>query len=177
MYLRPAPRKPPNKLRWVWVTLIAAYLSVGLLYYGREKGIAPALVSATPTPSETLEQRLAKGDKAFAAGNMSGAEESYQRAAIAAPNSDVAMAKYAMILVYRRKYDDAVRYARSAVAADPRSAANYAILTFALDWDTRVDEAIAAGTTAIDLDPAYSDSYAYLAEAYADLYEEAAKQQ
>src|SRR5438067_3198939 len=118
MYLHPTPRKPPNKLRWVWIALIAAYASVGLLYFGREKGIATALISATPTPSETLEQRLAKGDQAFAAGNMSGAEEAYQRAAVAAPNSDKALAKYAMILVYRRKYDDAVRYAQSAVNAD-----------------------------------------------------------
>src|SRR5437762_3001278 len=73
MYLRPTPRKPPSKLRWVWVALSAAYLSVGLLFFAREKGIAPALVSATPTPSETLEQRLEKGDQAFAAGNMSSA--------------------------------------------------------------------------------------------------------
>ena len=70
MYLRTTPQKPKNKLLGVWLALIAAYLAVGSVYFARETGITPALVSATPTPDETLEQRLTRGDKAFQAGNM-----------------------------------------------------------------------------------------------------------
>src|SRR6266567_8004814 len=168
MYLRTTPQKPKNKLLGVWIALIAAYLAVGSVYFGRETGITPALVRATATPDETLEQRLTRGDKAFQAGNMVGAEDAYQRAVLVAPNSDLALHQYAMILVYRRRYDLAVTTARKAIAADPRSAANYSILAFALDWAGKYDEAIDTGLQALNLDPSYADAYAYLAEAYAD---------
>ena len=172
MYLRPSATKRKNKLRAVWLALVCAYLAVATLVLrenGAGKPIASLAPADTPTPAASMEQRLAAGDVYFNTGKLLLAEEAYQRAVTLAPNNDLALAKYALVLAYRRKYDDAIAIARRALLADPRSAKNYAVLCLALDWAGKYDDALAAGQQALNLDPNLLDAYAYLAEANADL--------
>src|SRR6266545_3347279 len=104
MYLRPSALKPKNKLRPVWLALLSAYVAVAALFLrqsGAGKPIASLAPVDTPTPAATMEQRLAAGDVFFRSGKLLLAEEAYQTAVALAPNNDLVLARYAMVLTYR----------------------------------------------------------------------------
>jgi tetratricopeptide (TPR) repeat protein len=168
MYLEPRRQKLPYKLRGVWLALVAAYLGVLTVSLRSDVTLSSLIAAPTPTPVVSITELIKTGDVAFTAGNLLKAEEAFSRAVQAAPYNDVALARYAQVLTYRRKSAEAVQLARRAVDADPRSVYNQAVLALALDWARQYDEAIVAGLRAIELDANFADAYAYLAEAYAD---------
>jgi tetratricopeptide (TPR) repeat protein len=76
-------------------------------------------------------------------------------------------------LLAMHRIDEALAWARRAVALAPDSAPALTVLATALDWDGQVEEAVAVARHAVTAVPTDARALAALAEALADLHEQA----
>jgi tetratricopeptide (TPR) repeat protein len=132
------------------------------------------VMQARPTTQRQQEpgdnaQLVAAADELTFKSAFADAEAKYGAAVRANPRDSLPNARWARLLLFDLRPEEALGKAMLATQIDPGNAEAYAYLARARDWLGKSEEALAAAQQAVTLDPNYADGYALLAEVYLDM--------
>jgi TolB-like protein/Tfp pilus assembly protein PilF/predicted Ser/Thr protein kinase len=98
--------------------------------------------------------------------DWSGAERESRRAIELAPNNSLAHSVYAVVLMLKGRFEQAIAESRRGVELDPLSLETNAYLGWVLYFARRYDEAAKQSRTTVDMEPNYYFSHTVLGMAY-----------
>jgi tetratricopeptide (TPR) repeat protein len=132
--------------------------------------VTPARPAVQPQQNSSDDvQLITEADELTLKSAFTDAEAKYGAAVRANPRDSVPNARWARLLLFDLRPEEALGKAVLATQIDPSNAEAYAYLARARDWLGKSEEALAAAQQAVTLDPNYADGYALLAEVYLDM--------
>jgi len=134
-----------------WVLSIALVLGVATAYVRHLPAAGPA---AAAVPTDSAVAHLNRGLELHQQGNLDGAMNEYQRAAVLNPRSALAFYDIGVVEYQRKRVDEAIAAYRQAVTLDPNMADAHYNLGYALAHDKReFQDALAHLSRSVEITP------------------------
>jgi tetratricopeptide (TPR) repeat protein len=158
-------RQPFN---WFRILLLVLLIAAGLYLDRVVIPAAPALFSATATPTKPLEAYLTDAQSLFDAGKLNQAIDVYRQAISVSPGDPAIYVSLAQTQIFSGDYKGALDSAENGLLLNPDNSMAHAVRAWAQDFEGNPLEAEASIKRALELDPNNAVAHAYYAEILVD---------